>query len=85
MIADRLFAGIYPCGVVYADKAREKCGDYARAAFLSFSSLELTFERDCPKALRAQIEADAAKIQAKRGERFSISACDQFVVLGGAA
>ena len=81
----RLFAGVYPCGVVYADKQREKGGDYARCAFLSYSSLQLQIERDCPAVLRDEIIKDAAAIQARRGERFSISSCGQSVVLGGGA
>jgi hypothetical protein len=80
---NRLFAGIYPGGVVYADKLREKGGDYARLAFLSFSSLDLQVEPDCPKELRDEIVKDAAVIQARRGERFNISTCGQQVVLGG--
>ena len=28
----RLFAGVFPCGIVYVDKGREVAGDYARLA-----------------------------------------------------
>lgn len=83
-MGDRLFSGVYPCGIVYADRQREKGGDYARCAFLPFSSLVLQIERDCPAALREQIVKDAAAIQARKGERFNISSSGQSVVLGGA-
>lgn len=83
-MVNRLFSGVYPCGIVYADKQREKGGDYARCAFLPFSSLVLQIERDCPKELRDQIIKDAAAIQARKGQQFSVSSCGQSVVLGGA-
>ena len=82
-LAERLFSGVYPAGIVYADRAREKHGDYAKCAFLPFRSLVLEVEHDCPKALRALIEADAAKIQARRGQPFQVSSSGQTVILGG--
>ena len=81
-MADRIFAGVSPGGIVYADRTREVGGDYKRLAFLPFKSLELEFERDCPHELRPAIEADAATIQARRGEYFQISTCGQGVLLG---
>ena len=81
--SERLFVGVYPAGISYADRSREKHGDYARCAFLPFRSLVLEVESDCPKALRALIEADAARIQARRGELFEVSASGQTVRLGG--
>jgi hypothetical protein len=79
---DRLFIGVYPTGILYADRSREKDGDYARCAFLDFNTLTLNFDRDCPNTLRAEIERDAAKIQARRGEPFETSAAGQTVILG---
>ncbi len=79
---DRLFSGVYPTGIVYADKAREVQGDYARLAYLNFDTLTLKVETDCPADLRQRIEADAAAIQAKRGEQFRISTAGQPVLLG---
>src|SRR3546814_11285018 len=32
----RIFSGIYPAGIVYADRTRQKGGDYARLAFLPY-------------------------------------------------
>ena len=79
---NRLFAGVYPCGIVYADRAREVAGDYARAAFLDYKTLELQFEPTCPRELRAQIAEDAATIQARRGKSFQISTSGQTIILG---
>lgn len=81
---DRIFSGVYPCGISYADRCREKHGDYARLAFLSYATLELRVEDDCPAELRPLIEADAAAIQAKRGQLFQISTSGQTVLLGQA-
>ncbi|KKM17106.1 hypothetical protein LCGC14_1679090 [marine sediment metagenome] len=79
----RLFMGVYPTGIVYADKSREKDGDYARCAFLSFSTLELQWEEDCPGDLRAEIERDAERIQSMRGQPYPIDASGNTVILGG--
>jgi hypothetical protein len=82
---DRLFSGIYPTGIVYADRAREVNGDYARLAYLNFDTLTLQVEHNCPADLRQRIEADAAEIQAMRGEQYRISTSNQTVLLGAAA
>jgi hypothetical protein len=81
---ERLFVGVFPAGIVYADRKREKAGDYARCAFLAYATLKLDIEPDCPAALRALIVADAAKIQARAGELFQVSTSGQSVRLGGA-
>lgn len=80
----RLFIGVYPCGLVYADRSRERHGDYVRLAFLPYASLVLQIAPDCPTSLRAEIEADARAMQAKRGERYEVSASGQTVILGDA-
>ncbi len=82
--ADRLFAGRYPCGIVYADRAHEVGGDYKRLAFLSYRTLVLEVEADCPEALRHDIVQDAARYQAMPGEPLQISTCGQTVTLGSA-
>lgn len=79
----RLFVGVYPAGIVYADRKREKHGDYARCAFLDYATLTLEVEKDCPAKLREEITLDAAKIQARRGQEFQVSTCGQTVLLGG--
>jgi hypothetical protein len=81
MTESRLFIGVYPAGLVYADRGREEHGDYARLAFLSYRTLTLDFSPGS-EAFRAVIEAHAAKVQAKRGERFEVSTCGQSVLLG---
>lgn len=78
---DPLFAGVFPCGIAYADKRREKHGDWMKVAFLPYSSLELEI-RDPASDLLPRIRKDAAKIQARRGEPFEIDSCGQTVVLG---
>lgn len=78
----RLFAGVYPCGIVYADRSREECGDYKRLGFLSFATLELELRPDCPMELRRLIRDDAAGIQARRGELYPISTTGQTALLG---
>jgi len=80
--SERLFIGVYPTGIVYADRSREKHGDYARCGFLPFSTLVLELKSDCPKALRALIEKDAARLQARRGEQYQVSASGQTITLG---
>jgi len=79
---DRVFCRIFPCGVSWADRAREEHGDYKRLAFLPYRELVLQVEPDCPDTLRRWIEADAAEIIARRGERFPISTTGQYVILG---
>ena len=78
----RLFAGIYPCGIVYADKGREIGGDYAKLAFLPFGKLVLDVEKNCPAIMREIIEKDSAKIIAKKGKHYQISTSGQTVLLG---
>lgn len=82
MNGDRLFVGVFPTGISYADRGREKHGDYARCAFLPFGTLELEMEPDCPRELRAEITRHAKRIQARRGEKFETSASGQYVILG---
>lgn len=79
---DRLFIGVYPAGIVYADRQREQHGDYKRLGFLSYYTLELKTLPDCPTDLRERIRAHAAGLIAKRCEKHTISACGQYVILG---
>jgi len=53
--AARLFIGSYPCGVVFADRARAKGADYARLGFINYETLELEIEDDCPPECAALI------------------------------
>jgi hypothetical protein len=81
---DRLFSGVFSTGIGYADRTVERHGDYKRLAFLSFGTLALDIEPDCPNELRSIIIEQAAEIQAKRGQQFLISFSGQTVVLGAA-
>jgi len=80
---DRLFVGVFSTGIGYADRTRERDDDFTRLAFLSFRSLELDVEPDCPDDLAAEIRAHAAGIQAMRGQDYRISTVGQTVRLGG--
>ena len=79
---ERIFAGVYATGIVYADRQREKCGDYARLAFLSFSTLKLEISPDCPKELIGDVIKDAVAIQDRKGQQFNTSTCGQPITLG---
>lgn len=78
----KIFSGVFSTGIGYADRTREECGDYKRLAFLSFSTLELKIERDCPADLADEIRLDAKAIQDKRGEQYQISTAGQTITLG---
>lgn len=88
----RLFIGVYPTGLVYADRFREVDGDYVRLAYLNYRTLELEFDGPQGRALkfegaeelRREIEADARSMQGRRGELFPTSAAGQSILLGGA-
>lgn len=78
----RLFIGIFPAAISYADKQREEYGDYKRLALLPYRSLELIWFDDVPPELAGEIQEHAATIIAKRGELFEISSSGQTVMLG---
>lgn len=80
--ADRLFVGCYPTGFVYADKSRERNGDYWRLGYQSYRTLCLELDADCPAEMRPLVEAHAAQMQARRGEQYRIAG-NMTVVLGG--
>ncbi len=77
-----LFIGVFPGGVSYADRRVERDGDYKRCAFLPFGSLELEIDKRCSPDLKDAIIADAASIQARRGQSLRVSTCGQTVTLG---
>lgn len=60
-------------GIVFADRSREKWGDYARCALISFSDLRVTFENDCPDVLRPLIEEKCRAYQRMVGQQFPYS------------
>lgn len=81
----RVFCGVRPGGIVWADRQRLNGGDYSSLAFLPYDTLELKLQPDCPQELRAEITAAAAIVQAKRGTWYYIPSCRQSVLLGGGA
>lgn len=72
-LQERLFAGVYPCGIVYADKGREVNGDYKRIAFLPYRTLKLEIS-DKSSILLPLIIADAEAMQKRKGEKYPIDA-----------
>ena len=85
-VASRLFVGKFPCGIVYADRSRERAGDYLRLAFVSSRTLELEWwEADMPPAIRDAIRKDAADLASKRGQFYQTTSSGQGVILGGAS
>lgn len=76
-----LFSGVYPTGIMYADRCREVHGDYKRVAFLFFDTLEFRID-DPDSPLLALAKKDAARIIARRGEQYRTSGSGQTVTLG---
>lgn len=79
---DNIFVGIFPGGLLYADRQQEVERDYKRIAFLCYETLELTIEEDCPDHLAEDVREHAARLQAQRGLPFRISGCGKTVTLG---
>lgn len=80
-VEERLFVGVYPCGLSYCDRAVEKDGDWKKIAFLPYRTLEL--EVYAPQSpLLAAIHVDARAMQARRGQEFQVSSSGQTVLLG---
>ena len=83
----RLFVGLMPAGIVYADRGREEHGDYKRIAFLSYHNLEfkaakLSDASEADRELLRLARGHAETIQAQRGQKLQISTAGQGVTLG---
>lgn len=78
----RLFIAIWSTGIGYYDKARIADGQYQRIAFLDYHTLEIEWHSALPSDLAAEITADAATIQAKRGQPFQFGGPGQAIILG---
>ena len=83
MNAERLFIGVFPCGISYADRHIKVNGDYKPVAFLPYTTLKGEIYKDCPKELVKEILHDMLGVQVKRGQWFQTSASGQGVMLGG--
>jgi len=81
-MSDPLFSGVFPTGIGYADRRVEEHGDYKWCALLLFSTLEIYWYKNCSPDLKERIIADAAKIQARKGEQYQISSSGQTITLG---
>lgn len=79
-ISKRLFIGVFPGGISYADRETEEYGDYKKLAFLPYDTLELRFYHDCPEMLKDFIKNDASRYHT--GQTFAISASGQTALLG---
>lgn len=82
MMNRRVFCGVFPTGISWADRTREEFSDYKKLAFLPFSTLVLEFQPDCPPDILAWIAKSARYYQDRRGEQFRVSQCGQTVTLG---
>jgi len=73
----------FPTGIVYADKTREDptTNDYKRLGYLNYATLILKLEPDCKGDMAHYVTSQAARIQAMRGQPFSIAGNMQ-VILG---
>jgi hypothetical protein len=76
-----LFIGVFPEGLVYADKSREEHGDYKHVAFLSYATLRFHVRDEKSPLLKAARE-HAASVQDRAGQEYEISAAGQTVTLG---
>jgi len=76
----------FPTGLIYADRTRDdpRTQDYKRLAYLNYASLQLDLEPDCKGELADYVKTEAAKIQAMKGELFSIAG-NMKVILGSEA
>jgi hypothetical protein len=62
-LEERLFVGGYPAGLVFADRAVERNSDYRLLGMLTYETLVLTFQPDCPPEWRAFIQGYCYPIQ----------------------
>jgi hypothetical protein len=78
---DCIFIGLYPTGIVYANRTREENGDYKKLGYMNYKTLVLELRPNCPADLAELIKADAATVQAKRGQSYEIAG-NMSVILG---
>ena len=78
----RIFIGVFPAGISYADTQREVRGDYARLAFLPYDTLKLQVEDSCPGDLEQEIRTHARTVQCQVGQHYRTSETGSEVLLG---
>ena len=81
----RLFIGVFPGGISYADSTVEEHGDYKKLAFLPYDTLVLDLKPGVSAALAKAIKAHAATIRARKGQHFATDTSGHYVVLGKSA
>ncbi len=81
----RLFIGVFPGGISYADRTVEEHGDYKKLAFLPYDTLVLDLKPGVSAALAKAIKAHAATIRARKGQHFATDTSGHYVVLGKSA
>lgn len=79
---ERLFICNHSTGIGYADRTRERNGDYQVLAHLFYSDLRTEIEDDCPADLRALIETHMASIKLRQGQQYQVSTSGQTITLG---
>jgi hypothetical protein len=86
---ERLFIGITPTGIKYADREVEDQGDYKVVAFLPFDTLKAelrtqdkAYIASLPPAFKARVNEDVKAMRAKAGQEFAIDASGHTVRLG---
>jgi hypothetical protein len=82
----QLSVATFPTGVAYADRTRERNGDYLRLAFLPFQTLELEWTprvRVSPEMRRLIVE-EADRLRTRKEENYQVSTAGQTVKLGHA-
>lgn len=77
-----LFVGVFPTGWGFADRRKERGGDWKRVAFLSFRTLKLELERDCPKDLLPLVTKFANEMEGRRGTLYRPATHGNPIVLG---
>lgn len=80
--SERLFVGCFPTGFSFADRSRERHGDYVKLARIPYTTLEIEWEKDCPAEFKPLIEAQAADLRSRRGESYPIAG-NAYAILGG--
>lgn len=78
-----MFCGIYPCGLVFADKSLMEAGDYKDLAFINYRTLKITWRaKKMSHEFRRYIISEAKNLRSMRGQQYQISSCGQYIILG---
>jgi len=84
----RVFAALYPTGIVFADRERNQGGDYQTIARIAYSTLEIDWNpnwkpsSEDDDAIILSIQQDRDDLQSRIGEQYQITTSGQCVTLG---